>query len=374
MAIIKIGAPLSGIRGTVGGITFSANKAGPYAKIWKPSTVPQTLPQAKSQAEFADEANHWPYITQTQRDDWDAFAADPSQVQTNSLGEQYYLSGFQWFCKAHARLRKIDAARYDDAPVAGYPAPPTIDEFRVCVAGSESTLCTGGDGTGSTQEAGHEYGKAFDGNVATYWQATTGLTTGWIGYDFAAPVTVLKYSIYFTYPTPGSQPRDWTFEVYSGAAWHVLQTVTDWATTAAGWQDFYVVNPYQSTFYKIDITHNQGSPTACRVYELEMYAGLVGASCICYPFAEFEEPYFVYAVGNIAMANSPVQLVKHSGYREVVASKNMPLAGLNIQSDLEAAFGTILETRSWFLRLQRCSEEGLSSAAAEARCNTTEAP
>ena len=57
MAIIKVGAPLAGIRGTLGGITYSENGSGTYAKQWSRPSNPGTPHQYKERASQAFDDN-----------------------------------------------------------------------------------------------------------------------------------------------------------------------------------------------------------------------------------------------------------------------------------------------------------------------------
>jgi hypothetical protein len=46
MAIVSFGAPITGMRGSIGGITYSGNKSGAYAKIWAKSANVRTPKQS----------------------------------------------------------------------------------------------------------------------------------------------------------------------------------------------------------------------------------------------------------------------------------------------------------------------------------------
>ena len=134
MAIVKFGVIVTAARGTIGGTIFSANKAGPYCKPWAAPARNLTVRRARSQATFAGFTHAWAALSPAQRDDWDDYGANPSNEQTNSLGEGYFLSGWQWFCKINGyRIQTydpagngwpvIDPAIIEDAPTIGPPAP-----------------------------------------------------------------------------------------------------------------------------------------------------------------------------------------------------------------------------------------------------------
>ena len=124
MAIIKLAAPLAGIRGTVGGLIYSANKAGPYCRAWSRPPNQRTAYQTEQRSILAAAAGAWRDIAAGDRADWDTWAADPDQELTNSLGEAYYISGFLWFVKLNTRLERVGRAWIDVCPAGARPAAP----------------------------------------------------------------------------------------------------------------------------------------------------------------------------------------------------------------------------------------------------------
>lgn len=126
MAIVTLAAPVSGIRGKVGGNIYSANKAGPYLKAWGRSANPRTLAQTQQRANLVQFAQNWKNLTAAQRTAWDAYATDPAQEKTNSLGEAYYISGFAWYVALSNNLKRAGLAAIDAAPTGAIPGTPVI--------------------------------------------------------------------------------------------------------------------------------------------------------------------------------------------------------------------------------------------------------
>lgn len=137
MAILKFGTIVTAARGTIAGTIFSANKAGPYAKAWARPAIAATTKQRNARAPFSGFASVWRSLSGAQRTAWASFAADPAQEQTNSLGDGYYLSGWQWFCKLNgwrmqpynitaAACDAITPAIIEDAPATGASPAPTL--------------------------------------------------------------------------------------------------------------------------------------------------------------------------------------------------------------------------------------------------------
>lgn len=126
MAIIKYGITVVGARGTAGGLTFSANKAGPYFKTWAKSSNPRAVLQTAQRNKLADFASNWATLTIAQQLDWDDYADDPAQELVNSLGENYFISGFNWYVRINLHLQANGDAQRVDAPTTARPVAPQI--------------------------------------------------------------------------------------------------------------------------------------------------------------------------------------------------------------------------------------------------------
>jgi hypothetical protein len=150
MAIIKFGALVVGARGTIGGVTYSANKSGPYARAWGHGSNPRTVAQSITRADMGGLGARWLAISSSERDDWDSFAADAANELTNSLGETYFLSGWQWFAKT--RLFGGGAESPDEFP----PSLP-----RLSTPAGITLTCD----VGPPEEAILDTNSQFDGRV-----------------------------------------------------------------------------------------------------------------------------------------------------------------------------------------------------------------
>ncbi len=131
MAIIALGITVVGIRGKVGGVVFSANKSGPYAKAWARGSNPITARQSTQRSFLAKMPSLWRALTDAQRTAWDVFAALPAQDLINPLGETISISGFGWFCKINIRLLVIDRSARTAVPTQSRPSAPTITDFQM---------------------------------------------------------------------------------------------------------------------------------------------------------------------------------------------------------------------------------------------------
>lgn len=126
MAKIRFIAPVDEARGTIGGVVFSANKSGTYAKARRQPSQPFSTVQNFGRAIVSQWPNEWRALDQSQRDDWDTWAADPAQEKTNILGQTYYLSGFQWFVALNTRLYWFLLPFQEDPPSSAAPSAPTV--------------------------------------------------------------------------------------------------------------------------------------------------------------------------------------------------------------------------------------------------------
>lgn len=129
MAIIKLGTTVVGIRGTIDGITYSANKAGPHAKGWARGANPRTTNQAIIRNRQSTWSAAWRGLTGAQRAGWNTYAALPAQQKFNSLGVGYYVSGFAWYVSCSVNLVQAGLVPIATAPIIAVPAAPSITNF-----------------------------------------------------------------------------------------------------------------------------------------------------------------------------------------------------------------------------------------------------
>jgi len=363
MAITKIGAPLSGIRGTLGGIVYSENGTGTYAKQWAMCNNPRTPKQSTERGYLARMPGLWSALTDAQRAAWRTFAADPAQELTNPLGEAYFASGFNWFCKCNIRLLRVARATITAVPTQARPAAPTILELRVTPPGSESDQCNGGIVTASSQEPVQVPARAFDNNIATTWQTLTGNPTGWIQYVFTAPLVIRKYRIYTAAGWASQRPKDWTLQAKNNGGWDDIDTVTSFVFTDNAWHTFYAVNDISTDTYRLNVTANNGHALFLSIWEIEMYLGLEDSSMVKYTEDNFDDAPDYDLVLHVSQGRSIGMSTQYPGFLETLALQDPDRHHEEFQDQLEAIAGIISEQRSWFGQLYRQTREGLRSSA-----------
>jgi len=127
MAVIKLAAPLAGIRGTLSGVTYSANGAGIYAKSWARPPRSKTTPQSFERMIWSAAPTVWrDTLTAANRAAWTVYAADVAQALTNSLGDTYYANAYNWFLRISIHLIRAGRALSVTPPAGATPATPTV--------------------------------------------------------------------------------------------------------------------------------------------------------------------------------------------------------------------------------------------------------
>lgn len=147
VAIVKFEAPVSGLRGTVGGVVYSANKSGPYCKRWASPPRPIREATAGQQGALGGMPAEWRAMSQALRDAWDVWAADADQELTNSLGEAYYVSGWCWFCKMNLHRLMVGRAVQTSVPTLAKPSSPSYTLILEETGGGANSRVTYTSGT-----------------------------------------------------------------------------------------------------------------------------------------------------------------------------------------------------------------------------------
>ena len=136
MAKILLGPTVIGIRGTVGGITFSQNRGGPYARGWHQPPNPRTSNQLLSRSRLGTWAVAWRSLSSTNKGLWDTYAADVAQELTDSLGQAYYASGLNWFITVNIARAQMGLGQLSAAPTVAVPAAPNVEAASFSISSS----------------------------------------------------------------------------------------------------------------------------------------------------------------------------------------------------------------------------------------------
>jgi len=100
MALVKFGAGIVGMSGSIGGTTFARNRYGSYARSKTKPVNPNTSNQSAVRAAVSYVTELWHNtLTAAQRTAWGAYAQ--AVAMTNRLGETTYLTGFNHFVRSN---------------------------------------------------------------------------------------------------------------------------------------------------------------------------------------------------------------------------------------------------------------------------------
>lgn len=131
MAKVAFSAIISGARGSLGGVVFSANASGPYMKHWARSPRKSSPRLNTVRSTISAHGAYWWSLSQAQRDAWNTWAALPAQEKTNPLGDPYYASGWNWFVALNQRLVQIGRTRISVYPTTSIPPTPTLTRVNI---------------------------------------------------------------------------------------------------------------------------------------------------------------------------------------------------------------------------------------------------
>jgi hypothetical protein len=126
MAKVKFGTIVIGVRGTVAGITFSANANGAFARGWSKGSNPSTALQARTRGRMSNIAAPWASLTPAEKLTWTNFGLAPPETDVDSLGQIYYLTGWAWFARVNQRRQAVGLPITTTLPTnSGVAAPAT---------------------------------------------------------------------------------------------------------------------------------------------------------------------------------------------------------------------------------------------------------
>lgn len=117
MANVLFGGGVAAMRGSIGGVVFSAGPGGAIARNRTKPINPRSPLQIVRRANTAQLMKRWSNdLTEQQRTDWRAYAAGTSW--TNKLGQSITIAGIAAFLRLNALQLLIPAPIIDAAPLA----------------------------------------------------------------------------------------------------------------------------------------------------------------------------------------------------------------------------------------------------------------
>lgn len=133
MAIIRLGGGVAAASGSVGGITFSRNRGGPYIRNRATPTNPNTPFQQVVRSLVSQLTSLWnDTLTAVQRQSWDDYAFNVPLP--NSLGEPRNVGGLGMYVRSNVPRLQATLPRVDTGPSIfnlGDFTAPVVDELVV---------------------------------------------------------------------------------------------------------------------------------------------------------------------------------------------------------------------------------------------------
>lgn len=116
MAIIKLGGGVAAASGSLGGITFSRNRGGPYIRSRVVPVNPNTPQQAAIRGFVSQLTSLWVNtLTQALRDTWNLYALNV--LLPNPLGEPRNVGGLGMYIRSNVPRLQASLPRVDPAPI-----------------------------------------------------------------------------------------------------------------------------------------------------------------------------------------------------------------------------------------------------------------
>jgi hypothetical protein len=118
---MAIYSPILGeLRGSIGGNTFSRNKGGVYVRQRGVPTNPNSTRQQVVRSLVATYAQYWGGVLDAdERAAWNTYAQEHPVL--NSLGQEIYLTGLDWYVKINTRLADAALTPLTEPPVEEGP-------------------------------------------------------------------------------------------------------------------------------------------------------------------------------------------------------------------------------------------------------------
>jgi len=129
LARVTYGSIITEINGSIGGITFQANRAGTIARLRPASFKSRTGKQNTEIAKFTSLIAGFSELSLADKQDWDSFAN--AHTKETKFGETRTLTGQNWYTAINAHREQLSLARLDVPPM--FQMPIGNDNFSLVV-------------------------------------------------------------------------------------------------------------------------------------------------------------------------------------------------------------------------------------------------
>ncbi len=116
MALVKFGAGIVQMSGSIAGSTFARNRFGNYVRARTKPINPNTDLQVSARSALAEVSTRWSQtLTGAQRTAWNLYGS--SVAMKNRLGETVFLTGFNHYVRSNTIRKVFGRGFVDDGPV-----------------------------------------------------------------------------------------------------------------------------------------------------------------------------------------------------------------------------------------------------------------
>jgi hypothetical protein len=130
------GTIIAAASGSMGGLTFSRGKGGPYIRTRANPIHPGSVYQEAIKAAFSQLSVAWQdQLTPAQRAGWDAYADQVSLV--NRMGDPIFVTGANMFIRSNTGRLQAGGPRVDNAPVIYTLGEFTAPSYAVTAASND---------------------------------------------------------------------------------------------------------------------------------------------------------------------------------------------------------------------------------------------
>lgn len=145
MAKITLGGLITSIRGSIGGYTFSRNRAGDFVRRRVVPFNPKTKYQKEARSAFANLVRKWSLLTDAERKTWnDAAKTIVLQQKTKKLGQLQTISGYNLFLSFQRNQEVTSIPFTNSYPGKGQFEPLPIQSVTISVANQSVYAVAGG--------------------------------------------------------------------------------------------------------------------------------------------------------------------------------------------------------------------------------------
>lgn len=127
MAIVEFAAPITSIKGSIGGWTFQANNSGNIIRLKGTRAKSITAKQTLAQQNFFEFVQKWQTLTFAEKLLWDAYGV--ANTKENKFGITKTLTGMNWYQSINSNLQLMGEPLVTSPPA--HILPPAVAAYNL---------------------------------------------------------------------------------------------------------------------------------------------------------------------------------------------------------------------------------------------------